>query len=385
MDRVENLQIFMPTKVIFGVGTVSQVGAEAAALGKKALVVTAADSMRQHGHTARVERSLTHNGMKYELFDAVESNPSLKTVETGAAFAYQTGCDVIIGLGGGSAVDAAKVIASTAGLKLSFRELFDHGMSRKGLPSIAVPTTAGTGAEVNHTSLITVRENHQNMIRSFFNFPSTAIIDPELMLSLPPTLTANAGIDALTNAIEAYTSRSAQPVSDLYARKAISLIQNYLRQAVEHGEDLNARKGMAMASNLAGIARTQAGSGAARGIGMAISGVCNVHHSTAVGLALPGVIQLNLSTNLEKYRDIAQLLGAKANGMNLRDAAELAAHAVKKLIWELQLPSNLRELGIPQHLLAQITADPTFQQVSLNNPRPVTEKEKTDLLYAMYE
>ncbi len=385
MDRVENLQIFMPTKVLFGVGTVSQVGAEAAALGKKALVVTAVDSMRQHGHTARVERSLTQNGMKYELFDAVESNPSLKTVETGAVLAYQTGCDVIIGLGGGSAVDAAKVIASTAGLKLSIRELLEHGMSRKGLPSIAIPTTAGTGSEVNHTSLITVRENHQNMIRSFFNFPSTAIVDPELMLSLPPNLTANAGIDALTNAIEAYTSKSAQPVSDLYARKAIALIQTYLRQAVAHGADINARKGMAMASNLAGVARTQAGSGAARGIAMAISGVCNVHHSTAVGLALPEVIQLNLGVNLEKYRDIAQLLGAKVNGMNLRDAAELAARAIKKLIRELQLPTNLRELGIPKNLFFQIAEDPTFQQVWQNNPRQVTAEEKADLLDVMFE
>ncbi|NLG85393.1 MAG: iron-containing alcohol dehydrogenase [Firmicutes bacterium] len=377
-------QFFLPTQIIFGVGTLSKIGEETTRLGKKALLVTAAGTMRTLGYTAQVEKILEEHGIPYKVFEEVESNPSTATVELGVKLAREQGCDLIIGLGGGSAIDAAKAIASSAGLGIPILDLMREGMSKKGLPCIAVPTTAGTGAEVTHISVLTIKESkRKDGLRSPYNFPSVAIVDPSLTLGLPSYITAYTGIDALTHAVEAYTARAANPVSDLYARKAIILIKQYLRRAVFYGNDLEARKGMALASNLAGIAIAHAGTGAAHGIGMTVGGICNAEHGVVVGLALPTVIRFNLGTNLEKYKDVAELLGEETHGLSLRRAAMLAAEAVEALLADLNLPRRLGDIGVTEDLIPELMADTKTQRVWLNNSRLATDEEKEKLFRAL--
>jgi len=196
MERIDAFQILMPTKVLFDVGAVARVGEETALLGSKALVVTAVGTMRSLGFTDLVEKSLGERKVPYELFEEVETNPSTDTVERGAALAEAKGCDVVIGLGGGSAVDAAKAIASSAGLRTPIVDLMRNGMPRKGLPCLAIPTTSGTGAEVSPISVLTIRaDKRKDALRGAYNFPSVALLDPALTLKLPPYITANTGIE----------------------------------------------------------------------------------------------------------------------------------------------------------------------------------------------
>jgi len=379
----KSFQFVLPTRIVFGSGQVATVGEEVSRLGNKALLVTP-KSFRNSGLAEKVERSLSAQGIPYEIFDNFEVNPRTDSVDAGAQLALETGCNVIIGLGGGSSMDTAKAIASAAGLNKPILQLMEEGMSQKGYPCIAIPTTSGTGAEVTGISVLTIEgKRRKDALRGIFNFPNVTIIDPELTLSLPPYMTATTGIDALTHAVEAYTSKTSHPVSDLYARKAIMLVNKYLRRAVFVGNDLEAREGMALASNLAGIAIAYAGVGAAHGLGMTVGGICDTNHGISVGIALPEVIEFNLATNMEKYRDVAELLGVKTADLSLREAAKLAAVAVRELMEDLNLPAKLSKIGVKPELFDSLVEDSKTQKAMLNNPRTVKEENIRDLYQAI--
>ena len=375
----------IPTKLIFGSDSINEVGEEASRLGSKALIVTGTSAMQRLGYTEMVKKLLEQSGVAFELFAKVESNPRISTVEEGVDLVKETECNLVIGLGGGSVIDAAKAIASSAGLGLPVQELMEKGMSGKGLPCIAIPTTSGTGAEVTGISVLTNSEKkRKDALRGLENLPNVAIIDPTLTLKLPPYITANTGMDALTHAIEAYTSKTASPVSDLFARKAISLVNQGLRRAVYYGTDLVAREKMALASNFAGMAIALAGTGAAHGIGMTVGGITDADHGTVVGLALPEVIRYNLPAALEKYRDIAELMGEKTKGLSLRAAAELAAVAVTKLLFDLNLPQCLSDIGVTREMFPELLADTKAQKVWLNNARAVSDEDKEKFFEVLF-
>lgn len=380
---INGFQFVLPTRVVFGSGQVAKVGEEAAQLGKKALLVTQ-KSLRDAGLAEKVEQSLSAYGIEYESFEKVDENPRTDSVDAGSKLALETGCNVVIGLGGGSSMDTAKAIASAAGLNSPIIKLMEQGMSKKGFPCIAIPTTSGTGAEVTGISVLTILEKkRKDALRGIFNFPNVAIVDPALTLSLPTYITASTGIDALTHAVEAYTSKTAHPVSDLYARKAITLVNKYLRRAVLIGNDIEAREGMALASNLGGIAIAYAGVGAAHGLGMTVGGICDTAHGISVGIALPKVIEFNLAANLEKYRDVAELLGVNTAGLSLRDGAKLAAQAVRDLMVDLKLPSKLSKIGVRPELLASLVEDTKTQKAMLNNVTIVKEEDIKELYQAL--
>lgn len=380
---INGFQFVLPTRVVFGSGQVAKVGEEAAQLGKKALLVTQ-KSLRDAGLAEKVEQSLSAYGIEYESFEKVDENPRTDSVDAGSKLALETGCNVVIGLGGGSSMDTAKAIASAAGLNSPIIKLMEQGMSKKGFPCIAIPTTSGTGAEVTGISVLTILEKkRKDALRGIFNFPNVAIVDPALTLSLPTYITASTGIDALTHAVEAYTSKTAHPVSDLYARKAITLVNKYLRRAVLIGNDIEAREGMALASNLGGIAIAYAGVGAAHGLGMTVGGICDTAHGISVGIALPKVIEFNLAANLEKYRDVAELLGVNTAGLSLRDGAKLAAQAVRDLMVDLKLPSKLSKIGVRPELLASLVEDTKTQKAMLNNATKVKEEDIKELYQAL--
>lgn len=381
MNAIADFQFLMPTRIMFGVGMFEQVGKEASLLGKKALIVTGKNAMRKLEVTDRLLKRLDEHKVKFELFEQVESNPDTEQVEAGVQLALAKGCDLVIGLGGGSVIDVAKAVASSAGLKTPILELMKTGALSKGLPSIVVPTTSGTGAEVTLISVLTIKaRQRKDALRGVGNYPNLAIVDPQLTLQLTPYITANTGIDALTHAIEAYTSRRANSVSDLFAREAIGLIARSLRRAVYYGEDLGARTEMALASNLAGLAISQAGTGGAHGFGMTIGGICNTDHGTTVGMLLPVIMRLNLGTQLEKFLDIAYLLGEDISGLSLHKGADLACEAVGRLLRDIGLPDKLSQIGVTKDLFPQIVKDTKTQNAWSGNPRPISEEEMKEVL-----
>jgi alcohol dehydrogenase class IV len=384
LRSVLKLQFTMPTKVVFGAGEFAQTAVEASRLGKKALIVTGKKAMRRLGFTERLLDLLAERKLGYELFEAVESNPGTEGVELGVALALEKGCDLVIGMGGGSVIDAAKAIACSAGLHIPIRELMETGAPGKGLPCIAIPTTAGTGAEVTAISVLTIKEQkRKDALRGYYNFADVAIVDPELTRGLSPYLTACTGIDALVHAVEAYTSPNANTISDLLAREAIELIGKSLRQAVYRSADLSARSSMALASNLAGMAIAQAGAGGAHGLGMTIGGLRNTDHGTTVGLLLPAVIKLNAGAVPEKYAEVARLLGENIAGLSLRAAADLAGEAVRALLNDLGLPVKLSAIGVTAELYPAIIEDTLTQNAWKSNPRFFSKAELTEVLESL--
>lgn len=248
----------IPTKILFGKGQLSELHKQALP-GKKALIVTTAgQSVKKYGYLKRLEEQLDLSGVTYELFDKILPNPVIAHVHEGAQLAKDTGCDFVIGLGGGSPIDSSKSIAVMATNPGSYWD-YIHGGSGKGqpvpndpLPIVAITTTAGTGTEADPWTVIT---NGEEKIGFGYEktFPVLSIVDPELMLTVPPRLTAYQGFDALFHSAEGYINKAANPVSDVYALKAIELVGKSLAVAVKNGSDEQAREDVALANTLSGM------------------------------------------------------------------------------------------------------------------------------------
>lgn len=251
---------FIPTRLIFGQGTLAKLGSEKLP-GKKALIViTAGQSMKKFGYLERVTRLLSSNGADAVVFDKILPNPIRSHVMEAAALCRSEGCDFIVGLGGGSAIDSAKSIAVMAQNEGDYWD-YIFGGTGKGkpttggaLPVIAIPTTAGTGTEADPWTVITHEERNEKIgFGNDHTFPVLSIVDPELMVSVPPALTAYQGFDAFFHAAEGYIANVSSPVSDVYALKSIGLLYTYLPRAVKDGNDMEARTQVALASMLSGM------------------------------------------------------------------------------------------------------------------------------------
>lgn len=256
-----NFQFHMPTRVIFGSGKLAELGTTSHLPGTKALIViSAGGSMRRLGYLEKVQALLLQNGITPFVFDRVQENPVVEHVMEGAALARKEGCDVIVGLGGGSSIDSAKSIALMANNEGNYWE-YMHGGTGGGktpqhpaLPIVAIPTTAGTGTEADPWTVITNGETQEKMgWGNDSTYPVLSIVDPRLTLSVPANITAMTGMDAFFHAVEAYLSRAQQPTSDLLASQAVSLITQFLPQVVQDGESIEARSMVSWASTAAGI------------------------------------------------------------------------------------------------------------------------------------
>ncbi|UCG94467.1 MAG: iron-containing alcohol dehydrogenase, partial [Candidatus Aerophobus sp.] len=228
---MQSFQFYLPTRVYFGKGMIEKVGEEAKKLGKRALVVTGGKSARRMGALKKVEDSLKKMGVKTILFEGVEANPGLETIKRGMNLAKKEKCQIIVGLGGGSPMDAAKGIAVSSTNPGGFTQYLGRNKLKEApLPVIAIPTTAGTGSEVTPYAVFTTTDGkHQKKIMADdFIFPKVALVDPELTLSLPSLVTADAGIDALSHAIEGLIYNRSQPLSDCLALEAIKLLSTHL-------------------------------------------------------------------------------------------------------------------------------------------------------------
>jgi alcohol dehydrogenase class IV len=297
-------------EIIFGRGKIEQTGQLARRFGRKAMICTRGTEMAHHGFLGRLCDSLKKENIDFDVFNLPANEPMVEEIDLGAARARAQKPDVIIALGGGSTLDTGKAIA---GLAVNPGGISDYleGVGRDltltipALPFIAIPTTAGTGTEVTKNAVITKKHEFKKSIRSPYLLPKIAVLDPDLTVSVPSFITAETGMDALTQLIESYISIKAQPIPQALAVHGIHLVGKHLCGAVENGADMEAREGMMLASLLSGLALANSGLGAAHGIAAALGAVCDIPHGRACAMLLPHVMKINLPACTDAYLKIA--------------------------------------------------------------------------------
>ncbi len=322
--------------------------------------------------------SIKAKGIEVEVHSEIEADPCIETVDTVSQQVKDSKAEVIVAYGGGSPMDAAKSIAMLQTNPGSIREYMykERIVKNPPLPLIAIPTTAGTGSEMTAGAVTTDKIAKQKIgVTHELLFAKSAVIDPETHVTMPPHITAATGMDALTHAIEAYTSVMAEPISDALAIQAIRLIGKYLRRAVANGNDGEARSNMALASLTAGAAFANAGLGAVHALAHPVGARFNVPHGVANALLLPYIMEFNFIGNLEKYKEIAIMLGESTDGLSLRDAAERAIDAVVKLKKDIDIPTYATEVGVCQSDIPAIIEDAITYRLLPCNPRMVKEKD----------
>ena len=376
-------ELRFPTKIVFGRDSVDQIGVEAHKYGDRALLVTGRSAMREAGVTDRVTDLLKASGFReVHLYDQVEHDPSTETVDRGTETAREGQDDVVVGIGGGSALDAAKAIACMVKNEGPVAE-YQSGreIERPGIPFIALPTTAGTGAEITKNAVLTNKGRKlKQSIRSPFMIAQVAIVDPMLTVTMPPRVTAATGMDALTQAIEAYVTLASNPVTDALALRSITLISQSLVRAFTDGSDVEARENVALGSLMGGMAFANSSLGAVHGLAHPIGALFDVPHGVICALLLPYVMEYNLAVRTVKYAQIAEAMKQDiSKAVSVEDAARMAVRAIRDMISQLQLPQRLQDVGIHQDALTKIAG--TARGSSLNNnPRPTTPASLQELL-----
>jgi len=380
----------LPRLIITGCGAAEQVGEESEKLGRKRCLVVTDRALVKLGMLDGITRALERSGIGFTLFDGVLAEPTVEFVREGLEIYRENGCDFLLAVGGGSPIDTAKAIAIMATNPGSIEDYQGLGkIKQRGSPVIAIPTTAGTGSEVTPFTIITdTKRDVKMLIGSPYLMPEIAIVDPLLTLSLPREITAATGIDALTHAIEAYVSRQAQPMSDIFALSAIELIGANLRRAWSDGSDIEAREKTMLGALQAGIAFGNSSVALVHGMARPIGACFHVPHGASNAALLGVVMDFSLEGNPARYADIARAMGEDISGLSDLEAARLAAQAVKKLIRDIKVPS-LRQLGVEKEKLEKLAPKMAQDAISsgspANNPRQVSKEEIVELYHRAYQ
>ena len=375
-------------KILFGTGTIEQVGAELRVPGATNAVIITDKTVAAAGWAEKVQAALGAAGILSIVWDGAEAEPSIEVGEKAIDFTRGGGFDSVVGLGGGSAMDIAKGAAvgltNDGHIMRWIKEGFRHPLA----PLALCPTTAGTGSEVSDTAVFATPELKVGLVSSML-YPDVALVDPGLTVSMPGPVTANTGIDALCHAIEGFQSVQANPLTDAIALESMRLVNKYLRRAYCKGTDMEAREGMALASLLAGIVMGNADTTIGHACGYAyVYPATKLHypHGFAIAITLPYVMEYNALAQFEKHAMIAEVLGEETEGLSLRDAAYLAPLAFKKLLEDLRLPTSLKEVGVEKDMIPMIAHNVLKSPNHCRrNPREVTEEGMMELFTHAYE
>lgn len=362
----------------FGPGARKVLPQEIKRLGlNKAFVATDKDLLK-FGVADKVLKVLEAADIPYEVFSEIKPNPTVSNVNAGVQAFANSGADFILAIGGGSSIDTSKAI----GIITNNPEFADvvslEGVAptkKKSVPIIALPTTAGTAAEVTINYVITDEVNEKKMVCVDPNdIPAIAIVDAELMYTLPKSLTASTGLDALTHAIEGLITKGAWEMSDMFEIKAIEMIARYLETAVNEPNNAEARNGMAVAQYIAGMAFSNVGLGVVHGMAHPLGAIFDVPHGVANALLLPTIMEFNAPAALDKYVDIAKAMKVYKDGMTKEDAAQAACDAVRQLSIRVGIPQHLTEIGINESDLPKLAKSAFADVCTPGNPREVTEE-----------
>jgi alcohol dehydrogenase len=374
-------------QLVFGRNSSRQLGEIAARLKAKRILIVTDPVLLEVGLVEPIRIPLSESGVEVEIFSGGEPEPSLSVAMKAGNVARRFQPDAVLGLGGGSNIDLAKIVATTLAHGGGPRAFVgDDQIPGPILPLICVPTTAGTGSEVSAAAVLTDSDNKMKVgILSNYLRPAVAVVDPLLTVSCPPKVTADSGIDALAHAIEAYTAidndafplphgersvyQGKNPMGDLVAEKAIRLIGKHLRRAVADGSNLEAREGMALAATLAGMAFSNVGVALVHAMEYPVGGAVHCSHGSGNGLLLPFVMRFNLPGREEQFAAIARLLGESED-------ADKAIKAVEKLRNDIGIPGRLRDLGVKEEQLRPFAEKAaSIKRILRVNPKPVTVED----------
>ncbi len=380
MDGIRLLQT--TPRIIIGPGSLGRIGEEVKRLGASRVMIVTDRGLVETGIVARVEELISSIPASVSRFDAVEADPRYEIAAQAADRAKEAGADLLLGIGGGSSLDIAKVAAILVTNSDPVAAYFGIDMvPKKGLPTILVPTTAGTGSEVTPIAILSDHaEKLKKGIVSPFLFPDAALLDPELTLGLPPSVTAATGMDALIHAVEAYTSKNASRMTDMFALEAMKLIFENIRTAYANGSDLSARAAMLEGSLLAGMAFANAGVTAVHAFAYPIGAEFHIPHGVANSVMLAPVMEFNMLGNLAKFACMAQVFGEDTRGLSQRDAAKAAVKALKTLAEDLRIPSHLSDFGIKkEHIPSLAEGVMKVTRLLANNPRELTLEDAKEI------
>lgn len=372
-------EIFSTTKrIVIGNGSINSIVAELARLNVNNVLIVTDPGLVGTGIVDRLEGILKDGDVKSARFDKVEADPRYEIADESLALLRSCGAQGVIGIGGGSSLDMAKITSVLARNDQTVAEMFGIDLIKNpGLPLILIPTTAGTGSEV--TPIVILSDEHEKLkkgVVSPYLFPSCALLDPELTLGLPPSVTAASGMDALIHAVEAYTSKNATPMSDILAKEAIRLISANIRTAYANGENLPAREAMLRGALLAGQAFANAGVTACHAFAYPIGAEYHIPHGVANTIMLVPVMRFNMIGNLARFAELPLFFGLKTDGLSPRRSAQLAIDTIVELAQDIEVPQHLREYGVKEAdipMLAQGVMKVT--RLLANNPRKLNVKQ----------
>ena len=367
-----------PHLILAGLGAFEKLGPEAKGMGATRALVVTDKGVIDSGIGKKTQEILGKEGIGAEFFDRVIPDPDVACFETCLETARKQKFDLIIGIGGGSSMDIASITSVMLTNPGTVYDYFGIGLVKNpGVPCILIPTTAGTGAEVTPNAILTdTKAKLKKAVVSPFILPRVAIIDPLLTVSMPPSVTSSSGIDALTHAVESYTSNNANILTDLFAKEAMILIGRSLRTAVANGNNLEARYDMSIGSLYAGISLANAGVTAVHALAYPLGGTFNVAHGIANGLLLPYVMEFNVLGDIPKFAQIARFLGEKVDQLPLIDQAYQAPRAVKAIYRDLKIPQSLTELKVPREGIPDMAkAAMNVTRLMGNNPRAMTVQD----------
>ncbi len=374
-------------KIIFGRGASQQLGDEMKKLGTGKIAVITDAAISKAGPLDTVVEVLHKAGIECGVWDKAEAEPSIESGEAAIQFTREGNYSAIVGLGGGSVIDTAKVAAvalnNPGNLSSWVKQVFTNPMG----PLVLMPTTAGTGSEVSNAGVFSTSD-FKYALYSPLMYPDIALVDPDFTRTVPANITANTGVDALCHAMEAYVSLKATPITDSLALQAIKLVPDNLRAAYACGDNMEARTNMSLAALLAGMAFGNAGTVIGHACGYASvfpSTPFHFPHGYSIAITMPYVLEYNAIANLEKHATLAAMLGEPIDGLSLRDAALSSARAFKKLLVDLNFPASIKDIGVTKDMIPGIAKN-VFKSTThvQRNPRKITEEDMIKLFEKAY-
>lgn len=354
---------------MYGSGSIAKLKTELVAIGSHAFIVTGKNSAKKSGILDRLTSLVSEGGIKWTLFNQVESDPDTEVVEAGVTEYKKCGADFIIALGGGSVLDAAKGISICAASSQPIVYFGSHTVPAVGIPLVAIPTTAGTGSEVSRYAVITDNAKKIKMLIGGESLVSRlAVLDPELTLTMPPSVTAYTGMDALTHAIEAYISVKAQPMTDSYALRAISMISGNLVKAVKNGQDKKARENMLMGQMYAGLAFSNSSTALVHAMSRPLGAHFHIPHGLANAMLLEAVMEFNYKNAPNRFPDVAKAFGIDVSNKTALEAGAAVVTCIKDIYDDTGLEKKMSAYGASESDLPRLVQDTEESPTTKNNP-----------------
>jgi len=381
---IPSFSYHIPTAIEFGWGSLTRLPSIVKGLGGTRAFVVGDPGVVKAGVAERVIGTLVSAGIPSIPFSDIESDPDVSSVDNGVQLAKAEVCDVVIGVGGGSALDTAKAIGLMLNNPGTIRDYVGVGkVERAGVPVVAIPTTAGTGSELTIWSVLSDKEKKVKIsVGSVLNCPRVALLDPELTVSLPPAITAATGMDALVHALESYVNKATQPISEAMSEQAMALIARSLRVAVAQPDNAQARADLLLASTIAAMAFNSTRLGLVHAFAMPLGARFHIPHGLVNAIMLPAVMRFNLPGNLGKYARIAEIFGEQIKDLSLHEAAKRSVVAIESLKADVGITAKLSQFGVTEADFDSVVDEALLSGNVPVNPRKPTRDDMKALLSA---